>query len=244
VRNETFDVVLMDGSMPDVDGFTATRRIRADETSQGRPRLPIVTLTAHVIGTSANAWRDADMDDVVYKPYTLGRLRTCFQRLFPEWPAQGAGMGAISAQDVSQAGGVETDHDDNLLDTGIFQELQEIDGADSDTFVRRVFGLYVDHAPRARDQISLAFRDGDREECARAAHALKSMSQNIGARAVAASVETIERCARETGMPDVTEIDALNRLLDATIARIGTKLEAGVARRIEQPRDKSVVGQR
>ena len=235
VRNETFDVVLMDGSMPDVDGFTATRRIRADETSEGRRRLPIVALTAHVIGTSANAWRDAGMDDVVYKPYTLDQLRTCFQRLFPDWSAHHpTGFGAIAAQDVS-GGATDLDHGDDLLDAGIFQELQEIDGPDSDTFVRRVFGLYVDHAPRARDQIAIAFRDGDREECAQAAHALKSMSQNIGARAVAASVEAIERCARETGMPDATELDTLNRLLDATLVRIEAKLEAGFAREFARP---------
>ena len=228
VRNQTFDVVLMDGSMPDVDGFAATRRIRAEERSEARRRLPIVALTAHVIGTSANAWRDADMDDVVYKPYTLGQLRACFQRLFPDWATDDASPGpkVIALQDGSEAGGADTGPDRaGLLDIGIFQELQEIDGPDSETFVRRVFGLYLDHAPRVRDQIALAFRDGDREECAQAAHALKSMSQNIGARAVAASVEAIERCARETGMPDSAELDQFNRLLDATLAEIGAKLD-------------------
>jgi signal transduction histidine kinase/CheY-like chemotaxis protein/HPt (histidine-containing phosphotransfer) domain-containing protein len=224
VRNATFDVVLMDGSMPDVDGFAATRRIRAEEQSEGRRRLPIVALTAHVIGTSANAWRDADMDDVVYKPYTLAQLRACFQRLFPDWADASAGARAISLHDVPETRDADTDGD-SLLDAGIFQELQEIDGPDSDTFVWRVFGLYMDHAPRVRDQLALAFRDGDREECARAAHALKSMSHNIGARAVAASVEAIERCARETGMPEAAELDELNRLLDATLARIGAKLD-------------------
>jgi len=46
VRNSIFDVVLMDGSMPDVDGFTAAREIRTMEASEQRDRLPIVALTA------------------------------------------------------------------------------------------------------------------------------------------------------------------------------------------------------
>src|SRR5262249_56170671 len=49
VRDRAFDMVLMDGSMPDIDGFAAARAIREQEQRDGRERLPIVALTAHVI---------------------------------------------------------------------------------------------------------------------------------------------------------------------------------------------------
>ena len=207
--------------MPDVDGFEAARRIRDFERAHARARLPIVALTAHVIGTTANAWRDADMDDVVYKPYTLAQLRACFQRLLPDWSVDGS---AIAPDAAAEGDAVDVHTRDDLLDPAIFRELREIDGPASDAFVRRVFGLYVEHAPRTRDEIVAAWREQDRDVCARAAHALKSMSQNIGARQVAASVAAIERCARETGIPQADHIAALNRLLDATIAEIGAKL--------------------
>src|SRR5262249_20973415 len=66
-RDGAFDVVLMDGSMPDIDGFAAARAIREEEERDGRKRLPIVALTAHVIGKAATAGRDAGMDDIVHK---------------------------------------------------------------------------------------------------------------------------------------------------------------------------------
>jgi hypothetical protein len=67
------------------------------------------------------------------------------------------------------------------------------------------------------------------------------MSQNIGARAVAASVEAIEQCARETGMPEAAELDELNRLLDATLAEIAAKL-AAIAGAAEAGEARSVAG--
>jgi two-component system sensor histidine kinase BarA len=162
------------------------------------------------------------MDDVVYKPYTLAQLRTCFQRLLPEWSAETAAAADASAETAAPM--ADVDAHEQLIDPAVFQELQTINGPAGDAFVRRVLGLYADHAPRARDQIAVAARDGDREACARAAHALKSMSHNIGARPVAARAEAIERCARETGMPEAAEIEALDKLLDATMAEIGGKL--------------------
>jgi len=62
----------------------------------------------------------------------------------------------------------------------------------------------------------------------RAAHALKSMSHNVGARRLAAATEAIERHAYEAGMPAADDLEALTRLLDATLASVRAKLETGV----------------
>ena len=69
---ERFDLILMDGSMPDIDGYEAARAIRAAEGEA--QRTPIVALTAHVVGAAAEAWREADMDAVLHKPFTLPAL--------------------------------------------------------------------------------------------------------------------------------------------------------------------------
>ena len=229
VQNEAFDVVLMDGSMPDVDGFEAARRIRAIELQDGRKRLPIVALTAHVIGTSAQAWSDAGMDAVVYKPYTLGQLRACFHKLIPQWSAdaeRNMAEGLPAEEMLADPPGDAAPAQDGMLDMGILRELQEMVGADGEKLVQRVFRLYVENARRSRDELARAIALDDREGCARAAHALKSMSQNIGARRVAANADAIERYAREDSTPEPGDLQSLDMVLDATIAAIAMQLEA------------------
>jgi signal transduction histidine kinase/CheY-like chemotaxis protein/HPt (histidine-containing phosphotransfer) domain-containing protein len=224
VQNEPFDIVLMDVSMPDIDGFTATREIRAAEKSGGRKRLPIVALTAHVVGTAADAWRDAGMDDVVFKPYSLDQLRACFQRLLPECSAVAPTAAGANSGDVGPACNAAAGQGDDLLDAGILQECQEIAG---DAFVARIYNLYLENAPRARDEVARAVAQGDRDGCSKAAHALKSMSRNVGARQVAESADAIEKHAYEVGAATVEQLQLLSSRLGATLTEIETRLAAG-----------------
>jgi signal transduction histidine kinase/CheY-like chemotaxis protein len=222
VRDGAFDMVLMDGSMPDIDGFAAARTIREQELREGRARLPIVALTAHVIGKAADAWRDAGMDDIVHKPFTLAQLGACLQRLFPAWSAPGSDAIIAGAE---ATGGVSGS--DALLDVSVLRELEEMAGPARVGFMRRVFGLYLDNVPRIRAELTSAVEAGEAEALARAAHALKSMSHNIGARQVALAAEAIERHARETGVPTADQMDTLVGLLDATTASVRERLMAG-----------------
>jgi CheY-like chemotaxis protein len=230
VRDGAFDMVLMDGSMPDIDGFAAARAIREQEQQDGRARLPIVALTAHVIGKAADAWRDAGMDDIVHKPFTLAQLGACLQRLFPAWSAPGSAtiIGGAKATGEEHTG-------DALLDASVLRELEEMAGPAGVGFMRRVFGLYLDNVPRIRAELTSAVEAGETEALARAAHALKSMSHNIGARQVATAAEAIERHARETGVSAADQMETLLRLLDATMASVRERLNA------QPPADQSML---
>ncbi|MDH3639339.1 MAG: response regulator, partial [Gammaproteobacteria bacterium] len=77
VRDEQFDVVLMDCQMPEMDGYQATREIRKWEYEQGRTgRIPIVAVTAHAFSGDKDRCFSAGMNDYLTKPYSRAKLRT------------------------------------------------------------------------------------------------------------------------------------------------------------------------
>jgi signal transduction histidine kinase/DNA-binding response OmpR family regulator len=78
VQNQEFHLVLMDCQMPEMDGFTAARAIRA---LAGRfATLPIVALTANVLPADRQACFDAGMNDFLGKPVRLPVLRQTVQK--------------------------------------------------------------------------------------------------------------------------------------------------------------------
>jgi CheY-like chemotaxis protein len=83
VAQDSFDVVLMDLQMPEMDGFEATAAIRAAERGTGR-HLRIVALTAHAMKDDHDKCLDAGMDDYLTKPIDPARLRNALVGLAHE----------------------------------------------------------------------------------------------------------------------------------------------------------------
>ena len=71
---EPWDVILMDVQMPVMDGPTATRRIRELELKTGRPRTPIIALTANAMAHHTADYAACGMDGMVAKPIKLAEL--------------------------------------------------------------------------------------------------------------------------------------------------------------------------
>ncbi len=213
-RTEKFDLVLMDGSMPVLDGYDATRAIRAEEAASGR-RIPIVALTAHVIGTAAEAWRAAGMDATLTKPFTLAALAALLSRFLD---AGGAEQSGDAPEAVISA-------PDTLLDEEVVGGLVEMARSAGSGFAARIVALYAEHAPVALAEIAAACAARDAAALARAAHSLKSMSLNVGGRALAARLAVMEEDARSGGAPpDAETLTALEALTADTLAAITARL--------------------
>lgn len=83
LSSDTFDLVLMDRHMPEVDGLEATRQWRAHEATLGQ-HVPIVGITASAMPQDLDACRAAGMDDVMTKPLAFDKLRALVQSVAGE----------------------------------------------------------------------------------------------------------------------------------------------------------------
>jgi len=83
MEEERFDLVLTDIHMPGMDGIEATKAIRAGEIVSGRPRTPIIALTADALETGKRACKDAGMDGFLTKPVDPALLDQMFETFFP-----------------------------------------------------------------------------------------------------------------------------------------------------------------
>ena len=80
---DAHDLILMDVSMPVMDGLEATRRIRSHEAATGAERVPVIALTAHALDNERRDFFQAGCDDLVTKPVSAGELRRKLRRWLP-----------------------------------------------------------------------------------------------------------------------------------------------------------------
>jgi CheY-like chemotaxis protein len=203
----------MDGSMPELDGFEATRQIRAWDAAHHLAEMPIVALTAHVVGEKGDLWRDAGMSDFISKPFNLAMIEACLRRWAPEraMPSkmpEALGLQALECREASVA---------PLLDPEVLGSIREIQ-APGDDLIGRIVDLYVENAPATLARFGA---DCSVNEVSEVAHALKSLSRNVGAIRVGNIADTIETNARNNGCePSPAILTELTEALDATLVEL------------------------
>lgn len=199
VKAEHFDLVFMDGNMPVMDGFEATRMIRAWEQETGRESLPVVGLSAQVMGARPEVWRNAGMSDFISKPFTLAAITACIERHVDVGSAvRGTAVVLADIAPLASAG-LEQDAGGGtaqLVDAEVLRSIEEMQ-APGDDLVGRVIALYAEHAPRLFERLlDCGMRPEDTDALATAAHALKSLCRNVGAIRVGDFCDAIENEAR------------------------------------------------
>jgi signal transduction histidine kinase/FixJ family two-component response regulator len=82
LSQESFDLILMDVQMPEMDGFTATGKIREDEEQSGS-HIPIIAITAHAMAGDRERCFNAGMDGYISKPITGPDLENAVASVLP-----------------------------------------------------------------------------------------------------------------------------------------------------------------
>ena len=179
-----FDVVLMDCQMPLMDGYEATRKIRATEGSSGRRPVPIVAITANALPGDRERCLAAGMTDFISKPFTLRKLQAVMQAV------TGVGGQAVPA---AEAGTTGTQQTLPVIEVGQIEELRSLGRPQ---IVRQAILLFLKQAAQKLDELDTAVAAAALVEVEQAAHSLKSASLSVGGRRFAGAAGDCEEAAR------------------------------------------------
>lgn len=155
------DIVFMDCSMPDVDGFEATARLRA----RGGRHVPVVALTAHAGAADREMCFAAGMDDFVSKPFGPAELARALERWVPRY--QGGVRDLAAGTPVL---------DEEVLDT-----LRTLGGPDDPGFLGDIVGAFEDAVAAGLASLEAAVAASDWTGVRTLSHKLASACSSVGA---------------------------------------------------------------
>jgi len=220
IQQAQFDLVFMDCQMPEMDGYMATRAIRALELEGGENmrRTPIVALTAHATQADRERCLDAGMDSYVSKPFTQAVLLRELQCWLPDRQAaphtHPAAAPALAPALETQALDVRTLNELRLLERGAPGDMLQV-------FVN----TYLVHTTALLARLRAAVETGDLASIEHEAHKLKSGSLTLGVRRVGKLGYALEQESRARSM---THCDRLLKEIDAEFVVAEKLLKAEV----------------
>ncbi len=225
VTKRPYDLILMDCQMPVMDGFEATRKIRALEASTDRQRTPILALTAAARSEEYQSAMDAGMDDFMTKPFNAKELEAGIAPFLLSDLAEQDVRGTARADDADDSGAMPGEDeqqvltkDESLINPHTIQSILAINPRTGTALLERVINSFFSQLPACLEVIRQMVGVDDADELRKRVHALKSMSVNIGAEALATYTNEIETDARDGRSPlTEREFETLETLAEATV---------------------------
>lgn len=209
LRENEFDVVLMDIQMPVLDGFQTTTAIREQEQSSGHHQL-IVAMTAHAMSGDRERCLAAGLDDYVAKPISIALLSEALSRISDQLPP--------TADEPAPS--LPTSSEPALVDLAFdyASALEKVDG-DRD-FLNQLIDIFHRTTPALRATLKTAVEQQDTHTASEVAHSLKGAIANFCAQPAYAAALALEQTCRSNQLDALpaahhTLVHELDRLLDA-----------------------------
>ena len=196
--SKKYDLILMDVQMPEMDGFEASKRIRAG--SGPCKDVPIVALTANANALTRKMCKDAGMDDVITKP--IKRLN--FLKKISRWLTS-PDIAKVDAEVAFQGDKFEIkESENNGMIFNYDQILEEFGG--NKKLLDDLLSKFLELADAQLFIIRTAAVECDSEKLRAESHKLKGGAANLSAERVALAAEKIERCAEAQRIENAMEL--------------------------------------
>uniref|UniRef100_UPI000A8551E0 hybrid sensor histidine kinase/response regulator n=1 Tax=Janthinobacterium sp. Ant5-2-1 TaxID=1755239 RepID=UPI000A8551E0 len=205
-QQDDFDILLLDLQMPRMDGLAATQAIRAAALRDGRPRVPVIAMTASVLDAHRKAARAADMDGFATKPVEWQALSQEIARVL--------GLAADPADDSRAPAGARVLHH-----AGALQRW-----AGNDSAYHAALARFGHEHPRLPPAMLAAIEARDHLALLPQSHKLRGVAANLGLEQLAASLAALEQCCASAS-PD----PATAQQLDETLGELLTQWPAALA---------------
>jgi two-component system, sensor histidine kinase and response regulator len=231
---QPFDLVLLDGMMPGLDGPATAREIRRRERAAGLAPIPIVALTASVLPEDRARMIEAGMDDHLAKPVRFEDLALTLTTWLPAGTVPRTRPIPIPDPAPAFAGESDDASTEIVVDPAVFARLSDLGDA---TFVDRIVRLFLADAAERVDQVDEALETGDVLRLRIALHALEGICGNVGAVALdrrARDLHEVIRRREDRGEDPLARPIAdsgLDSLLEATRAWFRDSIAATGTRR-------------
>jgi PAS domain S-box-containing protein len=188
LARESFDAVLMDVQMPEMDGFEATAHIRAQEHGTGR-HLPIIAMTAHAMKGDRERCLAAGMDGYVSKPV---RAQELYQALAALEPAAAAPETAASSPPREPL----------PMDRAAL--LEQVGG--DEEILRQVIQVFLEEASPLMTEMRQALAGGNAARLEKAAHSLKGAAGLFAVPGVPEAARQLEALGRAGQLAEAAEV--------------------------------------
>jgi CheY-like chemotaxis protein len=207
LERQSYDLILMDVQMPEMNGWEATQAIREKEKTTGA-HMPIVAMTAHAMKGDEEKCLAAGMDAYLTKP-----IRT--QELFATIDRIGAGKAAPPDAPAPPAKGAAAE----VID--VAAALERVEG--DRELLEELARLFADECPKALGEIRQAWESGDAHLLERLAHTMKGSSASLGANQVSEAAFELEKHARSEG---VANAGGMIQTLEKAVERVLPEFES------------------
>ena len=215
LQRQSYDLILMDVQMPEMDGLEATREVRRSFNPPRQPR--IIALTADAMKEDRERCLAAGMDDYVSKPIQVNELISALNRTPPSisnGPMRSSGTESTEAEEqgkappahIIESAAQETQPSAEVIDASALERLRVTLGKQANTLLPTLVKTFINDGTKLLDDASRALEQKNAQDLRRAAHTLKSNGATFGATMLFTIAKQLEQFGREGQFEGAAEL--------------------------------------